>query len=102
MLFAGNLGAEVSIENLPGTAKRDDYKLFSESNGRWLVEVKPENAKKFEALFKDVTLQKIGETADNKNLIIYGENQQELVYLSLKELHHAWHSPIYKIEEGEE
>ena len=41
MLMAGGFGAELSLNELAGNAERVDYKLFSESNGRWIVEVSP-------------------------------------------------------------
>jgi len=98
MCFAGGLGADVDIDDLPGNAERVDYKLFSESNGRWIVEVRPENAEAFEALANDSNIEfaKLGQTTAEKKLVIGG-----VIDLPLEKLHKAWKRPIYDIVGGE-
>ena len=97
MLASGGYGAEVSIRKINGAVKRPDYRLFSESNGRWLTEVKEENSSEFEKILRrsKVSFLKLGQTTKKPRLKI-----DNLVDLSLKELYKAWHSPIYKIVEG--
>ncbi|MFH1055250.1 MAG: phosphoribosylformylglycinamidine synthase subunit PurL [Candidatus Altiarchaeota archaeon] len=58
MCFGGDIGAEVDLKRIGKL--RSDVKLFSESNGRWLVEVKPEDAKKFEKIVKCTRLGVVG------------------------------------------
>lgn len=96
MLTAGGFGAEVSIENVLGNADRPDYKLFSESNGRWVVEIKPENAQDFLKIFEDIETTKFGETKKRKKLKIDG-----LIELELDEIYETWREPIYKEVGGE-
>lgn len=98
MLFSGSFGAKISVEALPGTSKRPDYKLFSESNGRWLAEVTKENSEKFEKILKEnkVAFAKLGETTKEKKLIV-----DNLINLSLDKLYKTWREPIYKIAGGE-
>ena len=43
--------------------------LFSESNGRFIVEVKPENLGKFKALFKGSAISEIGSVCDSGKVI---------------------------------
>ncbi len=97
MLSSGGYGAEVSIKKIPGDAKRNDYKLFSESNGRWLAEVNPENSKQFEGILQSgkVAFAKIGATTNEPRLKI-----DNLADLGIKEIYKKWHEPIYKIVEG--
>ena len=97
MLTSGGYGAEVSLRKLNGNVKRADYKLFSESNGRWLTEVKEENSSEFEKILRrnKVSFLKLGITTKKPRLKINNS-----IDLSLKELYKAWHSPIYKIVEG--
>lgn len=46
--------------------------LFSESNSRFLVEVRPENAARFEALFTDLPCALVGEVVEDPYLEIVG------------------------------
>jgi phosphoribosylformylglycinamidine synthase len=96
MCFAGSFGANVDICHLPGKAERDDYRLFSESNGRWIVEVK--NAADFEELARkhNIEFAKLGTTINAKKLKI-----GEIIDLPLEELHKAWKRPVYDVVGGE-
>jgi phosphoribosylformylglycinamidine synthase len=100
MLFAGGFGANISVKGLPGEAKRTDFKLFSESNGRWLVEISKnsEISEKFENIMKEfnVVYKKLGETTSEPKLVI-----DEAINLELEKLRKAWKQPIYNIVGGE-
>lgn len=56
--MAGGLGAELDLEGIPGLnggpSVADDAALFSESNGRFVVGVAPENAAAFEDALGDL------------------------------------------------
>ncbi len=91
MLMSGGFGANVSIKDISGNATRADYKLFSESNGRWIVEVKPENIEKFLTLFENAAITKIGYTTDEKMLKI-----DDLINIDLETIYKTWKEPIYK------
>jgi len=54
MSIGGNVGASVDISDV-GIGLRTDFKLFSESNTRWIIEVKKEKIKEFEELLKKNT-----------------------------------------------
>jgi phosphoribosylformylglycinamidine synthase len=58
--LGGLLGAEVELRELPGTHTRDDYALFSESQGRVLVSVAPEKCREFEAVLRGNSFARIG------------------------------------------
>jgi phosphoribosylformylglycinamidine synthase len=72
---------------------RSDYKLFSESNTRWVVEVWKEEAERFVDLIKNkherVRITKIGETIGEKRVGVCDRNK-ELVDLALEEVREAW------------
>ncbi|HIH36677.1 MAG TPA: phosphoribosylformylglycinamidine synthase subunit PurL [Methanocellales archaeon] len=90
MLIGGDVGARVDlglIENM-----RDDYKLFSESNTRWIVEVKRDLAEEFEKAFEGI-LFRIGEVGGNTLLI--QNDDRTLIELSVKELRDAWSATLY-------
>ncbi|MBU0535622.1 MAG: phosphoribosylformylglycinamidine synthase [Nanoarchaeota archaeon] len=50
--MAGKLGMDVSLENLPGTASRNDYALASQSNGRFVVTIAPNMDGKFKRIME--------------------------------------------------
>ena len=84
MALGGNIGVSVSVDSPP------DVELFSESNSRWVVEVKKGKEKEFEKLFgKDV--HKLGEVSGHR-IIVDG-----LIDLSLKEVRNAWEPPLWRM-----
>ncbi len=94
MLIGGDIGASIDIADV-NPELRSDYKLFSESNTRWVVEVWREEARRFEELMnkRGVCIIEMGETMDEKRVGIYDGNK-ELVNLSLEELREAWSGKI--------
>ena len=66
--------------------------LFSESNTRFLCEVRHENAVTFEAALAGIPHAPIGEVTNNANLEILGETS--LVQADLKTLKEAWQKPL--------
>ncbi len=86
MAIGGRLGADVAIGDW-GLAIGES--LFSESNGRLLLEVKPDDAEMVEALFAGQTLIALGEVTAAEHLHI--EHQGELkVSLPLEKIVAAW------------
>ncbi len=90
MLIGGDIGASIDIAGV-NPELRSDYKLFSESNSRWVVEVWKEEKRRFEVLFKErgVCISKIGETEDEKRVGIC-DGGKKLVSLSLEEVRSVW------------
>jgi len=69
--FAGDLGAVVDISDVPVTMDlREDFILFSETPGRFIVSIRKEDREEFESLIKGVPYSLIGEVQDQKRLII--------------------------------
>ena len=75
---------------------RSDYKLFSESNSRWVVEVWREEAGRFEKLMEErmVYATKLGETVGEKRIGVC-DRDKELVDISLEEVRNAWSGKFY-------
>ncbi len=65
---AGQLGADISLKNISGTAKRADSILFSESQGRVLVSVRPEAQKGFESIMRKIPHVRIGKAVKKPTL----------------------------------
>ncbi|MDX1523620.1 MAG: AIR synthase-related protein, partial [Anaerolineae bacterium] len=72
MALAGGLGLEIDPATLPVAADVDHplITLFSESNGRWLVEVTPEQAGEFERTMKDSPVTRCGRVTAELKLIV--------------------------------
>ena len=84
--LAGKLGLEVSLNNLPGLGIRNDFTLFSESQGRILVTINPKNKKEFEKIMKENVIKQIGQVTDDQRLVIKGLDNKIIVNLDLKKI----------------
>ena len=84
-LVAEGLGAGVTISGSAVTA------LFSETQSRFLVTVKEENAAEFEKAVADAI--KIGVVTDSNRIVINGENGM-LIDGTVDELRSAWKGAI--------
>jgi len=100
MAFAGDLGVDVDLDQVPlsasdGDAARDaTLRLFSESNTRFVCEVAEDQVAEFETCFQDVTLTRIGTVVDSPQVRI----RSEIASLDLEEsnelLKKVWQAPL--------
>ena len=80
MAFAGGLGARVFLGQVPGEGARKNadaspetvVRLFSESNTRFLCEVRPELTEAFESALAGIPCALVGEVVDTGRLEIVG------------------------------
>jgi phosphoribosylformylglycinamidine synthase len=105
MALAGRLGAKVEIGGLEAEDRRLETgdgssgsgqaelspveALFSESNGRLLVEVRPDAVEAVEALFADEVFIPVGEVTETPQLVVNGYGHA-LIDLSVDQLIDAW------------
>jgi phosphoribosylformylglycinamidine synthase II len=92
MAFSGGYGIELDLRRVPlgDIMARNDFILFSESNSRFLVEVKEKCREDFEALMKDNAYSLIGKVKKSNRLVIRGLSGEPVVDASLSELLNAW------------
>jgi phosphoribosylformylglycinamidine synthase len=96
MAIGGDIGAVIDIsQTSPGL--RTDFKLFSESNTRWILEAKLEKHREFESLLikHNTPFKKIGSTKSN-TVIIY-DNNVRFVDLSVDDIRDHWRQPIWSL-----
>jgi phosphoribosylformylglycinamidine synthase len=98
MAFAGGLGANVDLDNVETNGEFDGEtelvtKLFSESNTRFVCEVKPENQGAFEAAMSGVVCKLLG-TVDETEQLSISRGDVVAVDLPIAELKEAWQSPL--------
>ncbi len=90
--LSGKLGVKISLENLPGQISRNDFALFSESQGRILVTVNPKNKKVFEKIMKGNQIKQIGQVINKPQIIIKGLDNKTIVNLSLEKIEKSYKS----------
>jgi len=98
MCFAGGVGCRVRLDHLPGARRftRDDFLLFSESNTRFLCEVRREHQARFESLMRNVPCAPIGRTTSDQQMVVSGLKRGEVVRLELSEAERAWRTALTK------
>jgi phosphoribosylformylglycinamidine synthase II len=96
MGFAGGVGITLDLNKVPlgEFIDRNDTILFSESNTRFLVEVAPEDAKRFEEAMGENICAAIGAFTKDDRLQIYGIKGEKVVSTPLAELKEAWQKPL--------
>jgi phosphoribosylformylglycinamidine synthase II len=97
MAFSGQVGAYVDISTVPlESPMRDDYIMFSESNSRFIIEVKPENAHRVTEMMGSLPFAWIGDTTDSVQLMIEGA-RGILVDEDIFDLKEAWQKPLRSV-----
>ena len=87
MCIGGDVGADMSLHKMEKL--RTDEKLFSESNGRWLIEVAPKDAARFEKIVSGLRLGKV-----KKKGIISVKDGKTRFSLDLKKVRDTWDGAV--------
>ena len=97
MAFSGGLGMEIFLGEVPHSKAQDtrnDTLLFSESNSRFIVEVKRKDQKAFERILKGSKIGLIGCVTERKDFRVYGLDNKPCVEAGIAELKEAWQRPL--------
>jgi len=99
MAIGGNLGVEVHLEEIPGAEGIASAAavLFSESNGRYVVEVRPENQSDFEAMMRDIPYGLIGKVTQTPKVTVFGAGDAALLSVGLQALRQAWRGSVEEV-----
>lgn len=97
--MGGNLGMDIDLGKVPADgADRDDVRLFSESAGRFIVTIDPDNRETFEKLFKGLPCACVGQVTEAGGpLVITGSARSgdtPLISIPVPELKTAWKQPF--------
>ncbi|MFZ3077681.1 MAG: phosphoribosylformylglycinamidine synthase subunit PurL [Candidatus Aenigmatarchaeota archaeon] len=84
--MSGMTGMEINLENVPASASRNDFVLFSESQGRIVATVAPQNKEKFEKLMEGNAFAQIGIIKADDSFIIKGKGGKEIVSTNLNSM----------------
>ncbi|GBC59303.1 phosphoribosylformylglycinamidine synthase [Desulfonema ishimotonii] len=93
--MAGNRGMALDLGAVPADgADREDTRLFSESAGRFIVTVAPDEKEAFEAIFRGMACACIGKVTAEKVLTVNGINGETLLRVPVDRLKAAWKKPF--------
>jgi phosphoribosylformylglycinamidine synthase len=93
--MAGGLGLNVDLAAVPTPkALSNDQLLYSESAGRFIVTVDPNNQGVFEDLFKELSLSVIGHVTQEPRLRVRSTHGDSIIELTVPQLKAAWQKPF--------
>ncbi len=94
MCLASGLGADIELIKVSAIPYQDAELLFSETQGRFLVEVRPADEQEFRELFADLPHGRIGTVhpaeMQEPRLLVRGQKKNLVVDVSVAELEQAW------------
>ena len=95
MAFAGGFGAEIEVANMPvdREANHPAFRLFSESNTRFLCEIPSEKSREFGKLLADIPHAEIGRVTDTSRLTIHDAGAM-LIDADIMLLKNTWKAPL--------
>ena len=99
LVMAGGLGLDIDLSGLLLDDSRgailNETALFSESSGRFVVTIAPENKDTFDKLFKGMAAGCIGRvTEDHDHLKVSGLNRAPLMDIAMQVLETAFNNPF--------
>ncbi|MBI4067001.1 phosphoribosylformylglycinamidine synthase [Candidatus Gottesmanbacteria bacterium] len=84
--MGGMLGLNINLANLPGKFSHNSSALFSESQGRIIVTIAPDNKKTFESLLKGNSFTQIGSVSKNDTFEIRGLDNKTIIKTTIDRL----------------
>jgi phosphoribosylformylglycinamidine synthase len=95
MCLASGHGADIDLSKLPlSEPMREDLALFSESNSRFVIEVRADREEEFRELMKGLPCSKIGEVSKSSRLVIRGFEGKTLVDVNVNYIQRAWREAL--------
>jgi phosphoribosylformylglycinamidine (FGAM) synthase-like enzyme len=93
--MGGHLGMQIGLDRVPVVdLDRNDQVMFSESAGRFVVTIDPQNCEAFENLFKTSACACIGTVTATPQFEIKGLDQKIIVSQTVEDLKAAWKKPF--------
>jgi phosphoribosylformylglycinamidine synthase II len=98
MAFAGGFGLDADLSQVPADPGKspagDALLMFSESNGRFAVEIAPSKAKEFEKIMKGNAVGRIGKVRRDGAFAIKGLNGKVVLKDSIDSLKKSWQGTL--------
>jgi len=93
MMIGGKIGAEVEIDKIPSTDNSPETLLFSESQGRFVVEVEEKDKEKFEKVMIGCEISNIGKIINKKVFKVF-DGRKKLFEIPVELLDKKWRSGL--------
>lgn len=90
--IAGKLGLSIELNKLKGSFTRDDFALFSESQGRIIVSVAPKNLRIFENILKDISYSLLGKVNFENKFTVINKDGQYIINTNVSSLDKYYHA----------
>ena len=90
--MGGNLGMDISLETISGIINYDDLTLFSETQGRILATVSPENKEEFEKNMQGNSFSQIGTMKKDNLFTIRGIEGKKIINTDLDSMLESYKS----------
>lgn len=91
MMIGGNLGCEIDFFDVFSEEKEIEVILFSESCGRFVVEIEKDKIFEFEKIFKGEEYSIIGRVIEEKKIKGFWKNRK-LFEIEIDDIYRAWRS----------
>lgn len=91
--MAGMLGISITLKNILGGTKKDDFALFSESQGRILVSINPRHKKQFEKIMNNIPCSFLGNATED-GFVIDGFEKSGIVKTNVEDLLKSYRAPF--------
>ncbi len=97
MALAGRIGMSLDLRSMPehSSIEQDAALLFSESNGRFLVEVSHSQQQKFERLMSGLPCALLGETVEDASLKVVGRTGEVAIEVALDDIERSWKRSLW-------
>lgn len=92
MLIGGGRGVEIDLSKILSEDDSPETLLFSETQGRFVVEVNEKNKKEFERIMAGCKISEIGKVAGNSLSVLMGS--KEIFNIPVKLLEEKWRSGV--------
>ncbi len=93
--MGGSLGMEIDLSRVPTAgAEQDDFILYSETPGRFIVTIDPANRASLEALFGDLPYACVGSVSSGTDFVINGLAGKPVIHLPISKPKAAWKRPF--------
>jgi len=96
MAIGGNIGAEIDISNVNQNL-RCDFILFSESNTRWILEIKRNNCKNFEKNLEKIKVPFLRIGFTKEGIFTITHNEKRIINQKVKDIGYKWKNSITNI-----
>ena len=93
--MGGELGMDIDLDRIPASPGLTAAQiLYSETCGRFIVTVSPQNRERFEEMFHSMDLGQVGMVTDSRQLTITHGKAETIIRKNIQDLKKAWKKPF--------